>query len=51
MEKLGNTIVDGKIIDLEKMSIDELNNTLKKIKKDKEIKKNNLNQFLNNMYN
>ena len=50
MEKLGNSFVDGKIINLEKTSIEDVNNMLKKVRKEKSIKKNALNNFLNVIY-
>lgn len=40
-EKLGTIVVDGKIIDLDKMSIDELKQIRNKLENDeKEIEKN-----------
>ena len=50
MERLGSTVIDGKLIDLEKMHIEDATRELKNITNEKEIKKNKLNEFLNNMY-
>jgi hypothetical protein len=51
MEVLGDTFVDGKIVSLEKTDIKELNKYLEKVRAKKAEKKEDLNNFLGQIYN
>lgn len=46
MEKLGTIIIDGKIVDLDKMPIEELKQLQEKLKKDQEQTRKELDKLL-----
>ena len=50
MENLGDTIINGKKVNLEETNLEELNNYLTKVRKVKEMQKEKINNFLDEIY-